>query len=522
MAATKTLSQVPSPRNSSDINIPVQAPANITVPRCGVVTLFGYGINVRMDRGHLLVEDNLCGDRRTVRLPRVGHGLRRLVVIGSDGMVSLAALRWLAHQDASFVMLDRDGSVLATTGPVRPSDARLRRAQALAGQLGTGLQIAKELISRKLRGQEQIARCKLNDYTTALEIGQLHSAIAAAESIAALRLIEAQAAAAYWSAWHTAPITFPTNDLKRVPEHWRTFGSRRSQLTGSPRLATNPVNAILNYLYTVLESEARLAAAALGLDPGLGFLHLDTPARDSLASDLMEPIRPNVDAYVLSWIRDQPLRREWFFEEHDGNCRLMAPFAVRLSETATMWARAIDPVAEWVAKQLWQRKRNSSHSEPPTRLTQARRREAQGGTPLRPELAEVKRKNICRGCGKTLPRGQDHCALCAVSFASQRLVDVAQIGRTVAHTLDARAKEGQKQREHAKARRAWTISSHPAWLTEKVYSERIQPLLAKLSNSAIASRVRVSRWYAGRVRKGHRPHPRHWVDLAKLVGVSEV
>jgi hypothetical protein len=47
-------------------------------------------------------------------------------------MVSLAALRWLADQDAAFVMLDRDGSVLATTGPVRSSDAKLRRAQALA------------------------------------------------------------------------------------------------------------------------------------------------------------------------------------------------------------------------------------------------------------------------------------------------------------------------------------------------------------------------------------------------------
>jgi hypothetical protein len=54
--------------------------------------------------------------RRQARFPRVGHGLRRLIVIGSDGMVSLAALRWLADQDASVVMLDRDGSVLATTG----------------------------------------------------------------------------------------------------------------------------------------------------------------------------------------------------------------------------------------------------------------------------------------------------------------------------------------------------------------------------------------------------------------------
>jgi CRISPR/Cas system-associated endonuclease Cas1 len=70
--------------------------------------------------------------------------------------------------------------------------------------------------------------------------------------------------------------------MRRVPEHWRNFGPRQSPLSGSPRLAANPPNAVLNYLYAVLESGARLAAAALGLDLGLGVLHTDTPNRDSL------------------------------------------------------------------------------------------------------------------------------------------------------------------------------------------------------------------------------------------------
>ena len=85
------------------------------------------------------------------------------MVIGSDGLVSLAALRWLADQDAAFIMLDRDGSVLATTGPVRSSDAKLRRAQALAHHSGAALRITQELIGRKLAGQEQVARNKLLD-----------------------------------------------------------------------------------------------------------------------------------------------------------------------------------------------------------------------------------------------------------------------------------------------------------------------------------------------------------------------
>src|SRR5271170_884617 len=136
MAATKTVSQLAQSHNS-------------LTPRHGVVTLFGYGIQVRVDRGHLLLEDGIGPDRRQVRLPRVGHDLRRLVVIGSDGMVSFAALRWLADQDAAFVMLERGGTVLATTGPVRSSDAKLRRAQALAHQSGTALRIARELIGQK-------------------------------------------------------------------------------------------------------------------------------------------------------------------------------------------------------------------------------------------------------------------------------------------------------------------------------------------------------------------------------------
>jgi hypothetical protein len=103
----------------------------------------------------------------------------------------------------------------------------------------------------------------------------------------------------------------------------------------------------------MLESEARLAASALGLDPGLGVLHVDAQARDSLACDLMESARPQVDAYLVDWFTRQPLKREWFFEERNGNCRLMGPFATRLSETAPTWGRAVAPVAEWVAQAFW-------------------------------------------------------------------------------------------------------------------------------------------------------------------------
>jgi len=230
-------------------------------------------------------------------------------------MVSLSALRWLADQDASFVMLERDGSVLATTGPVRSSDARLRRAQAMADFSGAALLIARELISQKLAGQEKVARNRLRDTTAADAIVRFLSAIATAQTIPDIRLLESQGAAAYWHALRDLPIAFPKNDLSRVPEHWRTFGARKSLLTGSPRLATNPANAMLNYLYAVLESEATLAAAALGLDPGLGFIHVDTLAHFgsscgrlghlnmplSVSFAVAPSIRPHVRSWHVQW-----------------------------------------------------------------------------------------------------------------------------------------------------------------------------------------------------------------------------
>jgi CRISPR-associated endonuclease Cas1 len=503
-------------------NVPQLSPShNSIVPRHGVVTLFGYGIQVRVDRGHLLLDDGIGADRRHLRLPRVGHGLHRLVVIGSDGFVSLAALRWLADQKASFVLLERDGTVLATTGPVRPSDARLRRAQALAHSSGAALRIARELIRQKLTGQGQVARAKLLDSRTAHTIAQFLAELPTADSIGSIRLIEAQAAGAYWSSWRNLPINFPRNDLQRVPDHWRTFGARISPLTGSPRLAANPPNAILNYLYAVLEAEARLSAAAIGLDPGLGVLHVDAQARDSLACDLMEAARPQVDAYLLDWITQQPLKREWFFEERNGNCRLMGPFATRLSETAATWGRTVAPTAEWVAQALWNSSKNPANKKEsvPTRLTQRRRSEGRGNNFVAPANPVSNRKKICVVCGAEDVQ-KSYCRSCAVEVSRDNMAQVALIGHSKPKSSKVKARISKTLSNHAVANSWWSPSSLPPWLNGEYYAKEIQPRLKTIKVREIAQVLHVSNAYAAFIRSGRRrPHPRHWQSLATLAKI---
>jgi CRISPR-associated endonuclease Cas1 len=509
MAATQTVPQV------------LQSHKSLS-PHLGVVTLFGYGTTVRVERGHLVLEDGIGPDRRYGRFARVGHRLRRVVVIGSDGMVSFAALRWLADQNVSFVMLERDGAVLVTTGPVRSSDARLRRAQALAASNPTALQLAVRLIGQKLAGQEAVARERLRDSVVADAIAKFRDSLKSAARLETVLGIEANAASAYWSAWSKLPVRYPRTDFVRVPEHWQAFGARVSPLTGSPRLAVNPPNAVLNYLYAMLEAEARLAASELGLDPGLGVLHKDTPNRDSLACDLMEPVRPLVDAYLFDWLQRGPLRRQWFFEQANGNCRLMGQFAANLAETAMVWRKAVAPYAEEAAKIFWQGRSSVRPKFPVTRLTQARRSLAKAGNLVSNTPSIPTPPTRCQRCGEPVTTGSIYCLKCVPAVNRDRLIETAKLGRIATHSPAAEARRAATHMKQVEAQRKWNPSELPSWLDEEFYRREILPRLSEFTVKKIRVAIDVSHPYATLVKRGLRiPHPRHWLRLAKLAGISQ-
>jgi hypothetical protein len=100
-------------------------------------------------------------------------------------------------------------------------------------------------------------------------------------------------------------------------------------------------------------------------------------------------------------------------------------------------------------------------------------------------------------------------------------LDAARIGRQTANSSEAQLKRATTRRKNALAQHSWKPSDRPAWLTDAFYSEKVQLLLAKISASVIARQLSVSRWYAGRIRQGYRPHPRHWEALAELVGITD-
>lgn len=250
--------------------------------------------------------------------------------------------------------------------------------------------------------------------------------------------------------------------------------------------------------------------------PGLGALHVDTTARDSLASDVMEPIRAEVDLYVLDLITREYLNPRWFIEEPNGNCRLSVEFASRLAQSIPIWSRAVAPVAELVAREFWKTIRRPDIPFA-TRLTQSNKRQAKGAAVASPQSKPPRRDHLCSECGKTIGPESTKCLSCAVDDATKHMLDAARIGRQTANGPAAQVKRSIKARKNALAQHSWNPFDHSGSLPN-CFTQKIQPLLASVSMSVIRASIGVSKWYASKIRQGYRPHPRHWQALAQLVG----
>jgi hypothetical protein len=252
-----------------------------------------------------------------------------------------------------------------------------------------------------------------------------------------------------------------------------------------------------------------------------GLLKRSIVTRGYLALDVLEPIRPEIETWLLNWVSSEPLRRSDFFETGTGNCRLVSGLCKKLSNTCSVWRKLVAPWAEYVAQALWTASKRKHHSDliRPTRLTQQRRTEAKGGVWV-PRIKFPKSEHFCPGCGKSIQDRSIECAQCAVGTATKKMLHAARIGRLTANGPEAQRKRAIKARVNALAQHSWKESDQPAWLTPELYTKEIQPLLASVSMSAIRSSLGVSKWYASKIRQGYRPHPRHWKNLVQLVRVS--
>ena len=100
----------------------------------------------------------------------------------------------------------------------------------------------------------------------------------------------------------------------------------RADFTPNGRTRRPPLdrmNALLSFLYGLLRHDCAAALQAAGLDPSVGFLHVDRPGRPGLALDLMEEFRPLIaDRVALSLVNRQQVSADGFVIRDGGGVEM--------------------------------------------------------------------------------------------------------------------------------------------------------------------------------------------------------
>ncbi|GAB3214003.1 CRISPR-associated protein, Cas1 family [Marinactinospora thermotolerans DSM 45154] len=233
---------------------------------------------------------HLDGDAVRVALPEGGPRrplpllrLESIVVMGNI-QVSSQLLGRCADDGRPVVWMSQGGRFRFRTGGPTRGNVLLRHAQHLAhADPGVRVEIARACLAGKIQNSRQILLKGARDSTThktrlraAAEdlAGSLESAGRAGD-VETLMGVEGNAARTYFEAFA----------LLVRPETGFVFPGRVK------RPPTDPVNALLSFLYGLVRSMVHGACEQVGLDPYVGFLHGIRPGKPALALDLMEEFR---------------------------------------------------------------------------------------------------------------------------------------------------------------------------------------------------------------------------------------
>lgn len=303
-----------------------------------VIIADGYNVTVTVRDGHLCVSDGPPSAKRVRRIPRVSP-MRTLVILGKHGYTTFEAKRWLRALDVRYVETE--------------ADQERREPRAVLGQVARPVPVARYLIGEKIQGQARVAEW----FGEAATVKRLMAACEplgdANATLDDIRCAEGDAAREYWRMWRARMVLpWHPRDLVNVPEQWTLFSGRGTLRRGKTRRnagASDPVNAMLNYAYTVAANACTVACRAYGMEPSLGVIHEWRDDYDAFAWDLVEALRPSCDGRVYDYIRSVKFwDRRWCHETGKGVVELDPP----LSHVIAGWSGDLVAEAMPVAKHV--------------------------------------------------------------------------------------------------------------------------------------------------------------------------
>ena len=261
-------------------------------PDAQVVHLATPGSRARVRSGRLIVEK---GGEKLGEVP-----LELIQGLQVHGNVDLSSglLRELFWRDVSVAWCSGTGRLYGVSKSLHSPNGHQRVQQHVASAEGR-LGLAREFVSAKISNQRTKLRRAGAPKALLEALKGANKAADVAPTWQQLIGAEGEAASAYFSNW-----SLLITDTKRNGWPW-------SGRSGRP--ATDPPNALLNYVYALLTADAVKALASCGLDPHAGFLHSSRRNKPALALDLIEEFRaPIADSVVQTVINNGEITPDQF------------------------------------------------------------------------------------------------------------------------------------------------------------------------------------------------------------------
>jgi len=275
--------------------------------------VFTPGSYLRRDHRTVVVEVE-----KETRLALPIHNLDAIAAFGQV-MVSPGLMELCLESGVALTFLSESGRLIGRVDAPRSGNVLLRREQfRRADRPEACLALARCFVAGKLQNTRnalvRAARETDSDddreslISASARLAEGLAALATAATLDEVRGREGDAARCYFGA-------FPGMIRQNRAELAMIGRSRRPPL--------DPVNAMLSFTYALLVHDCAAALTAAGLDPEVGFLHVDRPGRPSMALDLVEEFRPLVaDRLVLTLLNRRQVTPSQFVRRDGGGVEM--------------------------------------------------------------------------------------------------------------------------------------------------------------------------------------------------------
>lgn len=248
------------------------------------------------------------------------HHLESVCVFGQSSL-SPHALQLCWEHGVAVNYFSENGWLLGRWEAVPNTSVTLRRAQYRAADDPLrAAAIARQFVAGKLQNSRQSLLRSARENTDGDEaqrlrdcaeeiarlLDRLHRSAGGeqAQTVNSIRGFEGQAASLYFEVFSL---------------HLRQQRETFAFTTRSKRPPRDAINCLLSFLYALVRHDCIAALTGTGLDPFVGYLHVERPARPALALDLMEEFRTMLaDRLAITLINRRQITADDFVERDGG------------------------------------------------------------------------------------------------------------------------------------------------------------------------------------------------------------